>query len=636
MWVALALALAVPSSAHAFCGFYVSGADGALYNDATLVVLMREGNQTVLSMQNDYRGPPEDFALVVPVPTVLQQENVRTLPRDVFARIERLSAPRLVEYWEQDPCNQTIGLSALGTIGHGSGTGRGYSVGAGGGLVTVEARFEVGEYDIVILGARDSAALETWLRDNRYRIPEGAAAVLRPYVEASTKFFVARVNVERVQFQNGRAVLSPLRVHYTSDELALPIRLGLLNSSGSQDLIVHVLARNMRYEVANRPNVTIPTNLDVTAAARERFGEVYAALFDRTVAEHPGAVVTEYAWQATSCDPCPPEAVLRDEDLATLGADVTLGPQAPAAMMSNVRVAMPTVRGALPPEVVSRVVRRNIGQLRFCHEQALVAQPTTAGDLTVALTLDAAGAVTVARTERSTVGSEAVEACVLQAARRWMFPSPTDGGTAQVSIPLTLSATRGGRPSAAFEQFVVTRLHYRYGREGLDSDLVFRAAPAIQGGREWRGADRQLEQGATPAPVNSFQARYAIRHPWTGPIECESPTRGIWGGPPNGDAPRPQPATGLATAPRGAIQLASFMAGGSGTGGGAAPSAEPPAPAAEPSPAPSEPASPTPPAGPAAPQASSSGCAVSSRRRAVEGPLLVLALALLAWRRKRG
>jgi hypothetical protein len=90
------------SSAHAFCGFYVSGADAKLYNNATQVVLLRDGIRTVLSMQNNYQGPPEDFAMVVPVPIVLQKENVKTLPRDAFGRVDQLSAPRLVEYWEQE------------------------------------------------------------------------------------------------------------------------------------------------------------------------------------------------------------------------------------------------------------------------------------------------------------------------------------------------------------------------------------------------------------------------------------------------------------------------------------------------------------------------------------------------------
>src|SRR5678816_943276 len=101
---ALCGALAAPSAAHAFCGFYVSGADAKLFNNATQVVMMRAGTRTVLSMQNNYQGPPQDFAMVVPVPVVLQKENVKTLDRALFDHIDQLDAPRLVEYWEVDPC----------------------------------------------------------------------------------------------------------------------------------------------------------------------------------------------------------------------------------------------------------------------------------------------------------------------------------------------------------------------------------------------------------------------------------------------------------------------------------------------------------------------------------------------------
>ena len=71
------LFLLIPSVAEAFCGFYVAGADGALYNNATQVVMMRSGTTTVLSMQNNYKGPPENFAMVVPVPVILQEDNVK-------------------------------------------------------------------------------------------------------------------------------------------------------------------------------------------------------------------------------------------------------------------------------------------------------------------------------------------------------------------------------------------------------------------------------------------------------------------------------------------------------------------------------------------------------------------------------
>ena len=81
--------------ASAFCGFYVAGADAKLFNNATQVVLMRDGTRTVLAMQNNYQGPPSGFAMVVPVPVILDKSNVKTLQRSIFEKVDQLTAPRL-------------------------------------------------------------------------------------------------------------------------------------------------------------------------------------------------------------------------------------------------------------------------------------------------------------------------------------------------------------------------------------------------------------------------------------------------------------------------------------------------------------------------------------------------------------
>jgi hypothetical protein len=66
--------------------------------------------------------------------------------------------------------------------------------------VRIEAKFEVGEYQILVLSAEYSSGLDAWLRQNNYKIPAGAADVLRPYIAAGMKFFVAKVDVKKVQF----------------------------------------------------------------------------------------------------------------------------------------------------------------------------------------------------------------------------------------------------------------------------------------------------------------------------------------------------------------------------------------------------------------------------------------------------
>ena len=47
-----------------FCGFYVAKADTKLFNKASQVVLVRDGDRTVLTMANDFKGEPKEFAVV--------------------------------------------------------------------------------------------------------------------------------------------------------------------------------------------------------------------------------------------------------------------------------------------------------------------------------------------------------------------------------------------------------------------------------------------------------------------------------------------------------------------------------------------------------------------------------------------
>ncbi|MFO0735333.1 MAG: DUF2330 domain-containing protein [Labilithrix sp.] len=572
--VGLGLSLFASRSADAFCGFYVSGADAKMFNDATQVVLMRDGTRTVLSMQNDYKGPPADFALVVPVPVVLQKENVKTLSKDVFDRIDKLTAPRLVEYWEQDPC--AVGLGGLGTIGHGAGTGTGQGFGSGHGRagggdygVTIAAEFSVGEYDILILGAKDSTGLDAWLRDNHYKIPAGAADVLKPYVESGSKFFVAKVDISKVKFDSGgRAALSPLRFHYDSEKLELPVKLGLLNSSGTQDLIVYVLGRE-RYEVANFTNVTIPTNLDVSEKARGEFGAFYSSLYDHTVEQNPGAVVTEYAWQATSCDPCPGDTTgMTGADIASLGADVVptlTGSGGVRSSPPTVRMGATEVSPGLAPEVVHRIVRQSFGRYRLCYENGLRLNPTLNGRVVVKFDIAPDGSVASAKDGGSDLPDKTVVDCVVRAFQGLTFPQPDGKKKVTVTYPITFAPGGGGVGGSGglslAAPLVVTRLHARYGQGSLGQDLVFRVAHPIVGGRELWSEDNKLDHGAAKASTtSSFQARYAIRHPWTGPIECKEPHRGTWGGPwPDAGAKQETTsATKLGLQPHGTTTLSAF------------------------------------------------------------------------------
>jgi len=314
---AIALLAAAPQ-ALAFCGFFVAKGDGELFNQASKVVMVRDGNRTVITMVSDFEGDVSDFAMVVPAPTVLQREQIHVTEHAVVAHLDAYSAPRLVEYFDPDPCQPVVVLERMMSVGASaplSATDHSRNTALG---VTVEAQYLVGEYDILILSATQSDGLETWLTGNGYTLPEGAGPVLGAYIDQGMKFFVARVNLAEHAKQGG-GLLRPLQIAFESPDFMLPIRLGMLNSKGSQDLLLYTLTRKGRVETANYRTVRMPTDAEIPVMVKERFGETYKALYGQAVSREGGAaVLTEYAWDMAWCDPCAADP-LSAEELRELG-----------------------------------------------------------------------------------------------------------------------------------------------------------------------------------------------------------------------------------------------------------------------------------------------------------------------------
>jgi hypothetical protein len=316
--IALLAVLTTAPSALAFCGFYVAKADTKLFNQASQVVLVRHDGKTVITMANDFRGDPREFAVVVPVPTVLEKGQIRVGDRALIEHLDTYTAPRLVEYFDPDPCSMARPVPAapsagMLTMAQKASADRARSLG-----VTIEAQYTVGEYDIVILSARESAGLETWLRDSGYRLPAGAPAVLGSYLKQGMKFFVARVNLGE-QAKLGFTYLRPLQMAFESPKFMLPIRLGTVNADGPQELFVFTLTRGGRVEPTNYRTVRLPSGLDLPPYVKQEFPNFYRAMFAEQVRrEDMRAVFLEYAWDMSWCDPCAADP-LTAEELRKLG-----------------------------------------------------------------------------------------------------------------------------------------------------------------------------------------------------------------------------------------------------------------------------------------------------------------------------
>jgi hypothetical protein len=308
-------ALATARPAKAFCGFYVAKADAKLYNRSSQVALVRDGEHTVLTMGSDFQGDPKDFAIVIPVPTAIEKGQIHIGDTKLLERLDAYSSPRLVEYRDPDPCVAWRERLQAPAAQNGAKMAakqdkdeRAKSLG-----VTIEARYTVGEYDILILSAKESSGLATWLTESGYRIPKGAAEVLDSYVRQNMRFFVAKVNLAE-KSRLGFTTLRPIQVAYDSPKFMLPLRLGMANANGPQELFVYTLTRKGRVEATNYRTVRLPSDMDVPIYVRDRFASFYKAMFSRQVAnEGMRAVFTEYAWDMAWCDPCAADPLTRPE-----------------------------------------------------------------------------------------------------------------------------------------------------------------------------------------------------------------------------------------------------------------------------------------------------------------------------------
>ncbi|HUQ67658.1 MAG TPA: DUF2330 domain-containing protein, partial [Flavitalea sp.] len=175
--------------------------------------------------------------------------------------------------------------------------------------VHVEAKYLVGEYDILILSAKESSGLKTWLTENGYKIPEGAEEVLAPYINSNLKFFVVKVNeAEKAKLPGN--FLRPIQISFNSPKFMLPIRLGMANADGDQDMIVYAFTKKGRIEATNYRTVSIPTSKNIPLFVQNDFGKFYANLFQHQwKLEGRAIAMLEYAWDVSpknyvKCDPC--------------------------------------------------------------------------------------------------------------------------------------------------------------------------------------------------------------------------------------------------------------------------------------------------------------------------------------------
>ena len=99
------------------------------------------------------------------------------------------------------------------------------------------------------------------------------------------------------------------------------------------------------------------------------------------------------------------------------------------------------IEGGLDKDVIARVIQSYLGEIRYCYERQLSAEPDLYGKVILRFAIDANGAVNSQKIGLSTLKSAMVEGCILRRVTGWKFPTPRGGPTVLVSYPFLFKST---------------------------------------------------------------------------------------------------------------------------------------------------------------------------------------------------
>jgi hypothetical protein len=276
----LAALLVMPGSAMACGGFFCTTIP-VDQNAEQIIFAMDEGKITTY-VQINYTGSPDNFAWVLPVPSVptLAQADMQT-----FRELNRLTTPLFLPPRAPDCLLRRIPMPAAAA-----------PASAAGG-VDVLASGVVGPFGYVVITSADAEEMITWLRDNGYRVDPGMEPYIKVYVDDAMPLLAMRLQPGR-----GTSDITPIKLEYASSQPMIPLRLTAIAAQPDMPVLVWVFARG-RTGPLNYVDMTISDGeILFTPMGSNNYRQVVSQAADQAGGR---AFVTEYAgptWRLSSQD----------------------------------------------------------------------------------------------------------------------------------------------------------------------------------------------------------------------------------------------------------------------------------------------------------------------------------------------
>lgn len=97
--------------------------------------------------------------------------------------------------------------------------------------------------------------------------------------------------------------------------------------------------------------------------------------------------------------------------------------------------------GGLDREVIAQYIKTQLGQILYCYERQLSANPNLYGKIAVKFTIAGTGQVETQSINDTTLKNLSVESCILNKVSKWKFPEPKGGTKVLVTYPFLFKST---------------------------------------------------------------------------------------------------------------------------------------------------------------------------------------------------
>ena len=99
------------------------------------------------------------------------------------------------------------------------------------------------------------------------------------------------------------------------------------------------------------------------------------------------------------------------------------------------------ITGGLDRDIIAQYIKSQLGQILYCYERQLSANPDLYGKVAIKFTIAGDGGVETQRIGDTSLKNPTVEGCILQRVAKWKFPAPEGGTKVLVTYPFLFKST---------------------------------------------------------------------------------------------------------------------------------------------------------------------------------------------------